>query len=263
MNNQKFVIKLRNAKNNNMINDNINLTFELSDHKYLNVMNENNIRNDNIDVRLQSNDQKDLDVMNDDNITNEKSINNMKKKNLFDTVPQKKNEITYDVKKGNIIVDDTSKIENDKSVDNAKYVVKLKSITTKKKEKNEKKDKTEKNKNKKISNGKKKDFKDFVFKQISSKISVQDPEYDSGCIDGCKIWRGYKKKHKLYNEACHIVKMRNEVKHYISPQKYIYNYINYIDVAYNDLINMKNRVRNIDNCQNRGMCCLIDHIEEY
>ena len=106
-------------------------------------------------------------------------------------------------------------------------------------------------------------FKDFIYNQIISKVSLEDPYLESEAPSGCTVWLGYKKKHRHYSEACHIVRLKNGVKHYINPQKYIYNYLNYSDAQYTELINMKNRVRNIDNCQNRGLCCSLAHIEAY
>jgi hypothetical protein len=101
-------------------------------------------------------------------------------------------------------------------------------------------------------------FKDYIFHQILSRIDSQKlSEF------GCTQWLGYKKNHRHYSESCHIVHLKNGAKQYINPQKYIYNYLNYPNASYGQLINMRNRVRNIDSCKNRGICCHLKHIEDY
>ena len=104
---------------------------------------------------------------------------------------------------------------------------------------------------------KKVSFKEHIYNQIKLKII--------GDMDGidCTKWSGYAEKHRRYSQACYIVYLKTGVKHYINPQKYIYNYLNYPDVSYGELIKMKNRVRNIDKCKNRGICCCVSHIEPY
>jgi len=100
------------------------------------------------------------------------------------------------------------------------------------------------------------DFKDYVFQQIQSKINdVAEPS-------GCHLWLGYKEKYRLYSVACHIIYFKGGKKHYVNPQKYIYNYKKFPQATYNELIKMKNTVRNIDECRHRGICCHLDHIEE-
>lgn len=100
-------------------------------------------------------------------------------------------------------------------------------------------------------------FKDHVYNQIKLKIVG---EIDK---DVCTNWSGYTEKHKRYSQACHIVYFKSGRRHYLNPQKYIYNYLNYPELTYSELINSKNRVRNIDNCKNRGLCCCLSHIETY
>ena len=114
-----------------------------------------------------------------------------------------------------------------------------------------------------VSAKRKANFKHFIYKQIISKVSVQDPYSESQTPCDCTVWLGPKKKYKRYSEAYHIVRLKNDIRHYISPQKYIYNYLNFPDAEYAQLINMKNRVRNIDNCLNRGLCCCVAHLEAY
>jgi len=100
-------------------------------------------------------------------------------------------------------------------------------------------------------------FKDYVYQQILSKI-IKLPEHQE-----CTQWTGYKQKYRLYSVACHIVHFKSGKKHYINPQKYIYNYLNNPTANYNELIRMTNRVRNIDECKNRGQCCHLNHIEAF
>src|ERR1700681_3476548 len=100
-------------------------------------------------------------------------------------------------------------------------------------------------------------FKDFVFEKIKSTIVGH---YNQG---ECTQWSGYKKKFRLYSVACHIVHFKNGSKHYVDPQKYLYNYLHSPEADYRQLIGMKNRVRNIDACKNRGQCCCLEHLEEY
>ena len=104
---------------------------------------------------------------------------------------------------------------------------------------------------------KKENFKDFVFEQIISKIAGS---YEK---NGCTQWSGYKKNCKTYSVACHIVYLKNGRKLFIDPQKYIYNYLHSPNDDYAQLIKNRNRVRNIDNCKNRGQCCCLEHLEEY
>lgn len=100
-------------------------------------------------------------------------------------------------------------------------------------------------------------FKDYVYDKIKSKIN--------GDLmgNGCTEWLGYADKHRNYSVACHMVYFKKGSKHFLNPQKYIYNYLNSPDATYSELIKMKNRVRNTDQCKNRGLCCCLSHIEIY
>jgi hypothetical protein len=104
---------------------------------------------------------------------------------------------------------------------------------------------------------KKKSFKEFVFDCIIGKVN------GNYLLDSCTEWLGYKEDHKTYSVACYMVYLKSGTKHYINPQKYIYNYLNSPNATYGELIKMKNRVRNIDRCTNRGQCCNLNHLEEY
>ena len=101
------------------------------------------------------------------------------------------------------------------------------------------------------------DFKDYIFHNILTKINGDYAQND------CTGWIGYCEKHKHYSQACYIVYLKNGNKHFINPQKYIYNYLKNPDITYNQLITMKNRVRNIDDCRKRGICCCLNHLESY
>jgi hypothetical protein len=100
-------------------------------------------------------------------------------------------------------------------------------------------------------------FKQHVYNQILSNI---DGNINN---DDCLDWTGYKVKHKHYDLAKHIVYFKGGRRHYLDPQKYIYNYLKFPNLSYKELISLKNRVRNVDNCKKRGICCCLKHIEEY
>jgi hypothetical protein len=107
-------------------------------------------------------------------------------------------------------------------------------------------------------------FKEFVYRKIISSVGIQ-------MENGCTHWLGYKKNCGHYSVACHIVHFKNGRKHFLDPQKYIFNYNNQIAIypitqtslTYSEIMKLKNRVRNIDSCKNRGQCCRLSHLEEY
>ena len=101
-------------------------------------------------------------------------------------------------------------------------------------------------------------FKETIFQRI---ITLIDGDYTTN-TNQCILWLGYKQKHKKYDKACHIVYMKEGRKHFIDQQKYIYNYINSPNATYSELIRMKNTIRNIDECKNRGVCCSLGHLEQ-
>ena len=101
------------------------------------------------------------------------------------------------------------------------------------------------------------DFKKYVYEQIIKNV---DGDIDS---DQCTDWKGYKKNCKTYSKATHIVYMKNGRRHFIDPQTYIYKYHKYPEKGYTELLNDSQRVRNIDTCKKRGICCCFSHFEEY